>query len=637
MRRFLTLLSLLAVAAAPAFAGDGPSLPPHPPTSPPPAPPTTPGTVPAPDAATGPAKPDDKVRDAVLAAIEEVRQEVARVRGLEWKDKVPADLLTREQLIANIEKMTKEEDDPVETAKETRVLRRLGMLGEKDDPVEMMTRFLGVGVQGYYDPKKKRFFAIDGVSVEAQKPIVFHEMTHALDDQYYGLEKLTDAVKKDSDRLFALECTLEGCAEHARGLFEAAHPAIAKTLAKDETAQAVEQLKVLSKVPAFLVVPTLLHYQIGPAFVSRAVGKDFPEGMKRLFADLPVSQEQLLHPSKYLSADRDLPQKVVWSGGLAAAAGQGWKVYDDEPMGELDVEFWLDFHLGSTHGKLNLMGMAQGQMVVPEARKAAAGWDGMRMAFLEGKDAPLALVVASAWDTEKDAREAAVAMQKAIRRQYGDAYKGVDLGEAAAVGWTDSNGAGRVAVDGMRVFLVDGVPADRLDAVFGEAAKTGFERDPKDTYDPAKAADSLKGAAWRSPDGSFGWNPPSDGWKVEPVDGAKGAVRLTKGDVGFRVEHREGQIATVAMAVAKTAAEQDEEFNPLQAAKEIRVAGATAMRITWTSNEGAPPVATKHRTVLVAVADGVVVVEASAPADRWTATVSALSEALKGFAGAEED
>src|ERR1051326_4528500 len=145
------------------------------------------------------------------------------------------------------------------------------------------------------------------------------------------------------------------------------------------------QIAAIASLPAFLVLPTLLHYRVGPAFVDAAVGDDFAGGMKRLFEDGPPTQEQVLHPRRFLGKDRDLPRKIVWGGERSKALGEGWTRVDEESFGELDFAFWLDRHLAGHQGRMDLAGVAQGRYVDPKSRKASEGWDGI---WVEAWDPP---------------------------------------------------------------------------------------------------------------------------------------------------------------------------------------------------------------------------------------------------------
>jgi hypothetical protein len=627
MRRepFLRSLLLGVALLAGLAAGGGASAEPPPPA------PKAPGTPP-------PAKVDEAVRAGVLAAVDEIREEVARVRGLAWKKKVPAEMLSREELLANLEQMIQEEHDEAEYAKDLKILRRVGMLSETDDPLAMMKRYFGAGIQGYYDPEKKNFFMVDGLSIEGQRPVIFHELTHALDDQYIDIDALTEALKKDEDRNFAFKCTIEGCAEYARVLYEGEHPEVAEAYEKGEREQAQKQVEAIKDMPAFLLLPSQLHYTLGLAFVKRAVGDDFGAAMARLYADMPVSQEQILHPDRYLSPSRDLPQKLAWSPGLAASGGEGCKVFDEDTMGELDLALWLDFHLGTSGGKLDIEGIVEGRLIAAQAKRASVGWDGTRIAFLEKPGLPLTFLVASAWDTEKDAREAGEAMVLALERQY-RAKERWSLAEKDGVlraEWKGPNGPGRAEVEGTRVFLVDGFPAEGLDAVFAEVRKTTFQRDPKDTWDPAKPLDPFRDALWSDAERGLAWRPLGKGWTVSKDEKDPAVAWLQPaGGPRIKVASKRTSLEGVLIGhVVGIRSRLPKGFDLMQAISDTTVADKPAGRLVWTEKAAGGDV--RHETLFVKLARGTLVVDAEAPEAEAPAMRKALAQALEGFYAPEE-
>jgi hypothetical protein len=101
-----------------------------------------------------------------------------------------------------------------------------------------------------------------------------------------------------------------------------------------------------------------------------------------------VSTEQIIHPERY---PNDVPVPVDVPD-LAPELGPGWEDLDVQPVGEM----WLRVALG-----LRLDGDV--------ASSAAAGWDGgLYRAWSDGEE--VAVVLATAWDTEADAAEFADAM-----------------------------------------------------------------------------------------------------------------------------------------------------------------------------------------------------------------------------------
>ena len=274
--------------------------------------------------------------------------------------------------------------------------------------------------------------------------------------------------------------------------------------------------------------------------MTRAVGDDFPGGIHALYEDGPVSQEQLMHPERWFGPKQDFPQTVVWGGDFPAAAGEGWAKVHDMTSGELDLATYLDFFLGSTGGRMNLMGMMQGQYVVPRAKQAAAGWDGGRFYFMEKEGLPVIWIEAMVFDTVEDATEAMSAMLDAQRKANEGTFALVakeskDDG-THVLDYTSQYGSGRFLQRGAEIVHVDGVPADIFDKVWEAAAATTFQKDERDTWDPNDVADAFSECAWADRDQGVGLHLPGEGWEAEGQDELPGVVaRATKGDVAMLV------------------------------------------------------------------------------------------------------
>jgi hypothetical protein len=483
-------------------------------------------------------------RAEIRKLVDELRAEAAKIRGLEWKHDVPADLLTRDQLRANLAKDIQEELKPDEYARDLAIARRLGILKPDEDPIELMLAMLKEMVGGYYDPDTKRLYLIQGMTGDAQKPVILHELVHALEDQHIDLKKRTEALEEDPDAIFVEKCLQEGSAEHASNLFQAANPGIAAKYQAEQSKpeSAAAQVKVLTSTPASLVIGTLLWYQIGPAFVARSVADDYAEGMAALYEAGPVSQEQMLHPDKWFTENRDYPQKIAFPEDLAAAAGEGWKLLDDGPAGELDLALYFDHFLGSTGGKTNIMVLAQGQYAVDRARQAAAGWDGAQVAFLEKEGLPLVWAEAAVFDTEKDAEEAADAMLDCLRKASGigettwTKVAREDGGEDRRADFEGRYGKGRLLQAGTQVFLLEGAPSETFEAVWAKTRAATFTRDERDTWSPTDAADRLAACDFVDAERGVGIVLPDETWAIEKAKTRPGMVaRATKGEVSVEI------------------------------------------------------------------------------------------------------
>jgi hypothetical protein len=131
-------------------------------------------------------------------------------------------------------------------------------------------------------------------------------------------------------------------------------------------------------------------YTAGLRFITALEGDGGLEAVDAAFLDMPVSSEQILHPERY---PNDVPTPVDVPD-LASELGAGWEDLDVQPVGEI----WLDVALG-----LRLDGL--------DASEASAGWDGgIYRAWSDGDR--VAIVLATAWDSERDAEEFAAGMQR---------------------------------------------------------------------------------------------------------------------------------------------------------------------------------------------------------------------------------
>lgn len=580
------------------------------------------------------ATPDAARRAEIVRVVEELRVEASKIRGLAWKQPVPADLLSREQLKAQLEDMIKEDFKPDEYARDLKILRRLGLLTAEEDPLEMTKRFLEQGIAGFYNPKTKRLYIIDGLSVEAQRPTMLHELVHALEDQYIDLEARQKAVEKDGDRLFALKCTIEGSAERARAIYEKAHPDIAKLSQQEQSkGQNMEELgRILKSTPAFLFVPSLLHYQMGPALVTRYVGADYPGGIAKMYAgDAPTTSEQCVHPGRFVTDHRDLPRGIEWPGQLADAAGPGWKGLEAQPTGELDFVLWMSHWLGKNQGRLSMADASTGRMWARDAGVAGEGWDGMKTQVFEKDGVPTGVALASAWDSHKDAVEAGDAIETALRGQFGDAFETAgwhdgEGGKGRALDFTDRFGTGRLLVRDDVVLLLDGFEKTTFPAVWAMLDSTKFTRDPADTWSPEAGGSPLAKATWKA--GDVGWNPPDEMW-IQGED----ASTFTKGDLELNLSTTKGpiQMTVLKTLVAIRRASPRTKIDPSTIA-ELKVGAKQALRLDYESpgsKEGDEP--TANALFFVIDEQATIVVRASGPKAAWAKLAPDVDAALEGF------
>ena len=116
-------------------------------------------------------------------------------------------------------------------------LKALHLVPRDTDLAKAMAAQQASDVGGFYDPRTKRLYVRSATLNPLAQVIVVHELTHALDDQYFDLAKLQRRAKSgDEDE--AILSLIEGDARSVEDRFRAALvPAERKQVAAEEAAQ----------------------------------------------------------------------------------------------------------------------------------------------------------------------------------------------------------------------------------------------------------------------------------------------------------------------------------------------------------------------------------------------------------------
>jgi len=364
------------------------------------------GCTPAPTATTTPtsttAPPPSASPVATQVSAAEIyagiRSQVEAIRGLQPTKDVDPVTIDAAQLRTNLETEFDKENavDALRFSEDT--LITLGLL-PPDSSVRKLTLDFEAGqVAGYYSPDRKELFVVSrsGALGPAEEVTYAHEFTHQLQDQTFDLSKLGLDSANQSDRALAQLAVVEGDAVSVQTRWTA------ENLTAEELGQLLTAsldpaaIEALRNAPPYLRDTALFPYQDGFAFVSNRIGAGGYSAVDAVFADLPESTEQVLHPEKY--AAREMPVKVKLPAELAATLGAGWKNAGEDTLGEFILQTWLTVNgvSGAT------------------AREATAGWGGDRLELLRGPNGATTVFLETVWDNVLDAAEFAAAAKTAI-------------------------------------------------------------------------------------------------------------------------------------------------------------------------------------------------------------------------------
>src|SRR6266436_6047075 len=404
---------------------------------------------------------------ALIAATSDVLKETSEIRQLAVLRPVQSSTQSRTEIERMLIKNLDDETTPAQMHAGEVTLKRLGLAPPDFQYRALMLRVLTEQVAGYYDPKTGDFHLADWIDLDGQRPVMAHELTHALQDQHFNLRRFEHWPKGDSDAELATHALIEGDASLSMTVYVANNPLRALAFLKSlgSTGMASQDL---DKAPRALRETLLFPYQDGEKWVSVLYKEGGWDRVSKAFTELPQSTEQILHPEKYFA--QEPPVKVTLpdvasfldtssssseNRGRRSEVGQdlrsahppAWNRLDSDVDGEWGFYLILDQFLKSP----------------AESRRAAAGWGGDRFALYEGPRGEAMLVSLSVWDTENDAREFFDAYVKRTQLRYPDATSTEPTNNAQSSAFSKSfstsEGVVSIEVRGGRVLILEGVPS----------------------------------------------------------------------------------------------------------------------------------------------------------------------------------
>jgi hypothetical protein len=306
-------------------------------------------TTPLPPPSTSPAPTPES---PVEVLVRQLQGFVERERGLAFKTPVKVSLLEDSAFRAKL--LQTNDEDRQEAEKAQAVLRAMGLLGRNVDLVKAVQDFAGAGVSGFYDPESKELVIRGGALTPGVRVTLAHELTHALEDQHFNLDRKDLGDEADL-----------GFSALAEGSALRIEEAYLRSLSADERAQArkeesVQAGKIPDDVPRVVTIAFGFPYAYGPDVVSALLKAGGNDRLNAAFAKPPASTEQVLDPRRYLDDDAPRPVAVPRADGTA---------FDD---GEI--------------GQLFLLLMLQSELPFDPARAASEGWGGDRyVAWRDGE------------------------------------------------------------------------------------------------------------------------------------------------------------------------------------------------------------------------------------------------------------
>lgn len=353
----------------------------------------------APPVATGFA--DEASPEALVAVVQEMLPSIERLSGLDRTDVLRMRFQSREAAREYVLRRLETEMPPERLEAVRRTYVALGLLPDTLDLRALLLDLYTEQVLGYYDPAARTLYIIEGEDPEALRPVIAHELVHALQDQHTNLDSLI-AWERGNDRQSAAHAAMEG---HAMVVMFAV---LAETATRrrvdpvrmpnpaDELGPALaaqnEQFPVFQQAPRVIRETLVFPYVHGADFVHRlwssmAGQARYPAPLDTL---LPQSTAQVLQPERNFIERRVEPVEL-----RADAAPPGYSTVVENTLGQHETAIFLAEHLGEA------------------ARVTAQGWAGDRFVLLADAQGRDVLHWASVWQDAAAADDFAAAVQRA--------------------------------------------------------------------------------------------------------------------------------------------------------------------------------------------------------------------------------
>lgn len=334
---------------------------------------------------------DGPFGDRVAASVPRIE----KATGLKFKTPPKLETRSKDEVRTFLEQQFKSGRAIKELAGMEAAYKRFGFLPDTMDLEKLMIDMLTEQIVGYYDPKAKVLYIVEGAADELIGITITHELVHALQDQYLNLDSIQQ-VATENDRSTAAQAVIEG-----QAVFEQMSIMLGDNLAAglpggwDRVREMIREQS--SAMPKFATAPVIVQetvifpYLAGAEFVRVVKAK---RGEAAVLQDLPTSTEQVLNPDLFLAERRDQPATLRIGPPVGATE------FYQNTLGAFETRLFLYEHLRDE----------------PAAVRAAQGWGGDRYQVVRSS-AGEGIVWVTVWDSAMEAAEFHDVLERSVNRR----------------------------------------------------------------------------------------------------------------------------------------------------------------------------------------------------------------------------
>jgi hypothetical protein len=382
-------------------------------------------------------------------------------------------LVTRDSVQSYLLKKFDEDKGAKKMEQSELVLKKFGLLNQDFALRPFLLSLLTEQIAGYYDDQTRTVNLLDWIPPDEQKPVMAHELTHALQDQHSPLKKwesqtLTTISRNAADDNAHIatdevddtrDAVLEGQAMAVfvdYGLKPMGRSIVTAPEVVNNVVGAMGDTTgspVMARAPLMLQETLVFPYSAGLGFTAAVLHARGPDHAFAGVMDAPPSSSfEIMHPDAYLA---HVPVPVLHMADIHPLIDKDYLPYDVGVMGSLDVRILTELFGGESASDA-LTPAWDGGLYYAAQRRSATDAE-------KKTTASLALIYYSRWKNEDSARSFLRVYVNNLPRKYSQVKQvKADAGapEATAeyneVNFTTNEGDVLLVQKGRSVFIAEG-------------------------------------------------------------------------------------------------------------------------------------------------------------------------------------
>jgi len=407
----------------------------------------------------------------LFASIDDTLAWLSKDTGYAIKKKVTGELASREQVAKYVDEKMNEDEDAKRLERSEIVLKKFGLLPRDFNLHKFLIDLLQEQVAGYYDVKTKKMYLLNWLSADAQKPVLAHELTHALQDQNFDLKNWEspkapksgdkDEYTFDEDEASTARSavaegqgmvTLVDYMLRGSGTTLAESPQVAEMMRKAMTSSS--DYPLLEKAPLMIRESLVFPYGDGLTFESALLQRGKDTAFSGAFRRPPQDTHEVMDVAAYL---HNRPAQWLVIPDLRPELGSKYEKYDEGSIGQLDTRILAEQYADES-----------------AAKDMAEAWRGGAYYAAENKDpkltgtAKIGLLYLSRWDADDSADAFARIYADYLAQRYSSVKKVAHKDPACADSdckssyffETEEGPVSIVRIDGAGVLVCEGFDFD---------------------------------------------------------------------------------------------------------------------------------------------------------------------------------